>query len=131
MQKRIIRIMTGCNSRVCCRNLFRRLEILRLVSQYILSLMLFVVTKKIFLFWIQSIILKVQDNSVIFISPKLILLYTKGQYITWALRSSVIFLHTLKMYLIMLGYLILFMIPTYTLCLLHKRIIYHKLIMCH
>ena len=50
MQKRIIRITTGCNSMVSCRNLFRRLEILPLVSQYILSLMLFVVTKKIFLF---------------------------------------------------------------------------------
>jgi len=49
MQERIIRIMTGCNSRVSCRNLFRRLEILPLVSQYILSLMQFVV-KKLFLF---------------------------------------------------------------------------------
>jgi len=31
----------------------------------------------------------------------------------------------------MLRNLILFMIPTYTFCLLHRRIIYHKLIMCH
>jgi hypothetical protein len=43
MQKRIIRIMIGCKNRVSCRNLFRRLEILPFVSQYILSLMLFVV----------------------------------------------------------------------------------------
>jgi hypothetical protein len=43
MQKSIIRIMIGCNSRVSCRNLFRKLEILPLASQYILSLMLFVV----------------------------------------------------------------------------------------
>jgi hypothetical protein len=35
--------MIGCNSRVSCRNLFRRLEILPLASQYILSLMIFVV----------------------------------------------------------------------------------------
>jgi hypothetical protein len=34
---------------------------------------------------------------------QLILLYTKGKYITWALRSSIIFLHTLKIYLIILG----------------------------
>jgi len=46
MQNRIIRIMIGCKIRVSCRNLFRRLEILTFVSQYILSLMLFVVKNK-------------------------------------------------------------------------------------
>lgn len=46
MQKRIIRIMMGCGNRASCRNLFRRLEILPLGSQYILSLMLFVVKNK-------------------------------------------------------------------------------------
>jgi hypothetical protein len=38
--------MIGCKSRVSCRSLFRRLEILPLVSHYILSLMLFVVKNK-------------------------------------------------------------------------------------
>jgi hypothetical protein len=38
--------MIGCKIRVLCRNLFRRLEILPFVSQYILSLMLFVVRNK-------------------------------------------------------------------------------------
>jgi hypothetical protein len=38
MQKRIIRVMTNCNNRVSC-SLFRRLEILPLASQYILSLL--------------------------------------------------------------------------------------------
>ena len=42
MQKRIVRIMMGYKNRVSCRNLFRRLEILPFVSQYILLLMLFV-----------------------------------------------------------------------------------------
>jgi hypothetical protein len=46
MQKRIITIMIGCNSTVSCRNLFRKLDILSLASQYILSLMLFVVKNK-------------------------------------------------------------------------------------
>ena len=46
MQKRIIRIMIGCKNRVPCKNLFRGLEILPFVSQYILSLMLFVVKNK-------------------------------------------------------------------------------------
>jgi len=48
MQKRIIRIIIGCKNRVSCRNLFRRLKILPFVSQYILSLMLFVVKNKHF-----------------------------------------------------------------------------------
>ena len=47
MQKRIIRIMMGYKNKVPCRNLFRRLEILPFVSQYILLLMLFVVNNKI------------------------------------------------------------------------------------
>jgi len=46
MQKRIVRIMVCCKNRVSCRNLFRRLEILPFVSQYILLLMLFVVRKE-------------------------------------------------------------------------------------
>jgi hypothetical protein len=46
MQKRIIKIMIGCKNRVSCRNPFRRLGILPFVSQYILSLMLFVVKNK-------------------------------------------------------------------------------------
>jgi hypothetical protein len=39
LQKRIIRIMTGSNSRTFCKPLFRSLEIITLTSQYILSLM--------------------------------------------------------------------------------------------
>jgi len=46
MQKRIIRIMMGYKNKISCRNLFRRLEILPFVSQYILLLMLFVVNNK-------------------------------------------------------------------------------------
>jgi hypothetical protein len=46
MQKRIVRIMMGCINRVSCRNLFRRLEILPFISQYILSLMIFVIKNK-------------------------------------------------------------------------------------
>jgi hypothetical protein len=38
--------MIGCNSRVSCRNLFRKLEMLPLASQYILSFMLFVAKNK-------------------------------------------------------------------------------------
>ena len=41
-QKRIIRIMTGSNTRASCKPLFQSLGILTLTSQYILSLMKFV-----------------------------------------------------------------------------------------
>jgi hypothetical protein len=40
-QKRIIRIMTGSTSRISCRTLFWKLEILTLTSQYMLSSMRF------------------------------------------------------------------------------------------
>ena len=41
MQKRIVRIMMGCRKEVSCKNLFRKLKILPLLSQYIVSLMMF------------------------------------------------------------------------------------------
>jgi len=43
MQKRIVRIMMGCRKEVSCRNLFRKLKILPLMSQYILSLVMFII----------------------------------------------------------------------------------------
>ena len=43
LQKRIIRTMMNINNRVSCRELFKKLNILPLQSQYILSLVLFVV----------------------------------------------------------------------------------------
>jgi len=43
LQIKMIRIMIGGGSRVSCRNLFRKLKILPLASQYIYWLMLFVV----------------------------------------------------------------------------------------
>ena len=49
IQKKVIRIMEGCGNRVLCRNLFKKLQILPLTSQYMLSLVMFVVQNKIFL----------------------------------------------------------------------------------
>jgi hypothetical protein len=46
LQKKIIRIMADSNSMASCTNLFRKLEIVPLASQYILSLTLFVVNNK-------------------------------------------------------------------------------------
>ena len=46
LQKMITRIMMGCRSRDSCRKLFFNLEILPLPSQYILSLLLFMIRNK-------------------------------------------------------------------------------------
>jgi len=46
MQKRIVKIMMGCRKEVSRRNLFRKLKILPLMSQYILSLMMFIIKNK-------------------------------------------------------------------------------------
>ena len=49
IQKRIIWIMTKSRSRDSCKQLFRRLEILPLQSQYIFSVLLFVVNNNFYL----------------------------------------------------------------------------------
>jgi len=46
IQKKAIRIMEGCRNRVLCRNLFKKLQILPLTSQYMLSFLMFVVQNK-------------------------------------------------------------------------------------
>jgi hypothetical protein len=46
IQKTIIRIIIGCWRRDSCRDLFKKLKILPLQSQYILSILLFVVNNK-------------------------------------------------------------------------------------
>jgi hypothetical protein len=46
IKKRIIRIITNSGSRVSCRNLFKKLSILPFQSQYIFSLLMFVVKNK-------------------------------------------------------------------------------------
>jgi len=46
LQEKIIRIMMGCGSSDSCRKLLCNLEILPLPSQYILSLLLFMIRNK-------------------------------------------------------------------------------------
>ena len=46
LQKKIIRIITGCRSTDLCRKLFINSEILPLPCQYILSLLLFIIRNK-------------------------------------------------------------------------------------
>jgi len=53
LQKRAIRIIMGVSNNVSCRELFKKLNILPLYSQYIFSLLLFVV-KNINMFTLNS-----------------------------------------------------------------------------
>ena len=46
MQKRVIRTMMGCGYRESCRKLFVELKILPFTSQYIFSLLLFVIKNR-------------------------------------------------------------------------------------
>ena len=46
MQERVIRIIMGCGNRDSCRNIFKELKILPLMSQYVLSLLIFVVNSR-------------------------------------------------------------------------------------
>jgi len=46
LQKKIIRIMAGCSYRDSCRKLFMNLKILPLPSQYILSLLMFMIINR-------------------------------------------------------------------------------------
>ena len=50
LQKKVIRIMEGFGNRVSCRSLFKKFQILPLNSQYILSLLMFVVQNKTLFF---------------------------------------------------------------------------------
>jgi hypothetical protein len=68
IQKRIIRIMTKSGSRDSCRHLFKRLEILPLQSQYILSVLLFVVKNKV-LYTINQEIHSINTRSNINLHP--------------------------------------------------------------
>jgi hypothetical protein len=43
LQKRVVRVMSGMGPRSSCRNLFKKLNILPVPCQYILSLMLFII----------------------------------------------------------------------------------------
>jgi hypothetical protein len=46
LPKRVIRIITGSRPKEFCRQLFKKLGILPLISQYILSILLFIVKNK-------------------------------------------------------------------------------------
>jgi hypothetical protein len=66
IQKRVIRIIMGYGYRESCRELFRELKILTLSSQYILSLLLFVVNNRYYFVPIVYIITLIPYKKMIY-----------------------------------------------------------------
>jgi len=76
-----IRIMEGCGNRVSCRNLFKKLQILPLTSQYILSLSKFVVQNKyLFLTNNENHNLDTRQRNNLYPPQANLTIYQKGAY---------------------------------------------------
>jgi hypothetical protein len=81
MQKRAIRITTGCRSRESCRNLFKKLKILPLKSKYIFSLLLFVVNNKDrFMVNSKNYSINTRQNTNFHLPHANLAIYQKGAY---------------------------------------------------
>ena len=73
--------MEGCGNRVSCRSLFKKLQILPLKSQYILSLLMFVVQNKtLFLTNTQSYNLDTRQKNNLHLPQANLTIYQKGAY---------------------------------------------------
>jgi hypothetical protein len=81
IQKKAIRIMEECGNRVLCRNLFKKLQILPLTSQYMLSLLMFVVqNKKNFLTNNENHNLDTRQRNNLYLPQANLTIYQKGAY---------------------------------------------------
>jgi hypothetical protein len=67
LQKRLIRTITNSGSRDSCRELFKKLKVLPFCSQYILSLLLFVVKIKIYFYLILRFTQLIQEIVITFV----------------------------------------------------------------
>ena len=73
--------MEGCGNRVSCRNLFKKLQILPLKSQYMLSLLMFVVQNKtLFLTNIENYNLDTTQRNNLYHPQANLIVYQKGAY---------------------------------------------------
>jgi hypothetical protein len=64
IKKRIIRVIMNSSSRNCCCDLFKKLNILLPQSQYLISLLLFVIKNRDYLDLILKYIILVQDRQL-------------------------------------------------------------------
>jgi len=73
--------MEGCGNRVSCRNLFKKLQILPLTSQYMLSLLMFVVqNKNLFLTNNENHNLDTRQRNNLYLPQANWTIYQKGAY---------------------------------------------------
>jgi hypothetical protein len=80
-KKKVIRIMEGCGNRVSCRNLFKKLQILPLTSQYMLSLLMFVVqNKNLFLANNKNHNLDTRQRNNLYLPKANLTIYQNGAY---------------------------------------------------
>jgi hypothetical protein len=89
LQKRLIRIITNSGSRDSCRELFKKLKVLPLYSQYILSLSLFMV-KNIYFYLILRFTQLIQEIVITFIILVIYLSF-KREHTILVLRFSINF----------------------------------------
>ena len=81
IKKKAIRIMEGCGNRVSCRNLFKKLQIWPLTSQYMLSLLMFVVqNKNLFLTNNENHNLDTRQRNDLYLPQANLTIYQKGAY---------------------------------------------------
>jgi hypothetical protein len=85
MQNRVIRIIVGCGNRDFCRILFKKLKILPSMSQYLLSLLIFVVNN-CDKFLINSEICNIHTVFLTFTSLWQIYMFIKGEFTIQVLK---------------------------------------------
>jgi len=81
MQKKATRIMEGFGNQVSYRNLFKKLQILPLTSQYMLSFLLFVAqNKNLFSTNIENHNIDTRQRNNLYLSQANLTTYQKGAY---------------------------------------------------
>jgi hypothetical protein len=81
MQKRVIRIKMGYGYRESCRELFKELKILTLSSQYIFSLLLFIVNNRDY--FVSSSVyhnINTRQKNYLYLPQVFLVMYQKGVY---------------------------------------------------
>jgi hypothetical protein len=80
-RKKAIRIMERCGNRVSYRDLFKKLHSLPLTSQYLLSLLMFVVQhKELFITSIESHNIETRQSNNLYIPRENLFIYQEGDY---------------------------------------------------
>jgi hypothetical protein len=105
MQKRVIRIITGCGKRDSSRILFKKLTSLPIMSQNILLLLIFVVNNRD-KFFINSEIHNMSTRHISNIHLRsTIEIFIKMEFTTQVLRFLIFLLSLLKKFLIIRGHI--------------------------